>query len=82
MIAKRVSLLHLKDYRIGRIDLTEEDFKDRTRFNRKFQNIVQFAELGQGSLDIKTIVEAGLKSGARYFLIERTTHMPGTHLIV
>lgn len=67
----RVSLLHLKDYRIGRIDLTEEDFKDRSKFSQKFTNIVQFAELGQGSLDIKAIIEAGLKSGAQHFLIEQ-----------
>lgn len=67
----RVSLLHLKDYRVGRMILTDEDLQDHSKFNQKFANLIQFAELGQGSLDIKSIMESGLKSGAQYFLIEQ-----------
>lgn len=69
--AGRISLLHLKDYRIGRMDVTEEDFKDMGKFMHKFTNIIEFAELGEGSLDIQGIMEAGLESGVKYFLIEQ-----------
>lgn len=69
--AGRVSLLHLKDYRIGHIDLTEDDYKDMSKFMYKFTNIIEFAELGEGSLDIQAIIEAGQESGVKYFLIEQ-----------
>ncbi|MED3562077.1 sugar phosphate isomerase/epimerase [Bacillus xiapuensis] len=69
--AGRVSLIHLKDYRIGRMDVNEEDFKDMSKFMQKFTNIIEFAELGQGNLDIKGIIEAGVESGVQYFLIEQ-----------
>ncbi|MGG1574502.1 sugar phosphate isomerase/epimerase family protein [Fictibacillus sp. NRS-1165] len=67
----RISLIHLKDYRIGRIEMTEEDYKEPSKFSQKFTNIIEFAELGKGSLDIKGIIEAGLDSGVQYFLIEQ-----------
>lgn len=67
----RVSLLHLKDYRIGPMDLTNLDFKDMTQFMQRFTDVVQFAEIGEGSLDMKAIIEAGLESGSQYFLIEQ-----------
>ncbi|MEH7093571.1 sugar phosphate isomerase/epimerase family protein [Neobacillus vireti] len=69
--AGRVSLIHLKDYRIGNMNVSEEDFKDMSKFMQKFTNIIEFAELGQGNLDIKGIIEAGVKSGVQYFLIEQ-----------
>lgn len=69
--AGRVSLIHLKDYRIGHMDLTEEDYKDHSKFNQKFTNIIEFAELGEGNLNIKEIMEAGLESGVQYFLVEQ-----------
>ncbi|WNS40758.1 sugar phosphate isomerase/epimerase [Paenibacillus sp. MMS20-IR301] len=69
--AGRISLLHLKDYRIGRMETTEADFKDMSKFMYKFTDIIEFAELGQGSLDIKGIMEAGTASGVKYFLIEQ-----------
>lgn len=67
----RVSLLHLKDYRIGQLDVTEEDLKDLKNFMFKFTNTIEFAEIGEGNLDIPAIMEAGLESGAQYFLIEQ-----------
>ncbi|MEH7547682.1 MULTISPECIES: sugar phosphate isomerase/epimerase family protein [Bacillaceae] len=69
--AGRVSLIHLKDYRIGNMNVSEEDFKDMSKFMQKFTNIIEFAELGQGNLDIKGIIEAGIESGVQYFLIEQ-----------
>ncbi|WEG14714.1 sugar phosphate isomerase/epimerase [Pullulanibacillus sp. KACC 23026] len=67
----RVALIHLKDYRIGQIDLSGNDSQKPGGFHHQFTNIIQFAELGQGNLDIKAIIEAGLQSGAQYFLIEQ-----------
>ncbi|WP_273127057.1 sugar phosphate isomerase/epimerase family protein [Bacillus weihaiensis] len=67
----RTSLIHLKDYRIGHLDVTEDDLKDRGEFWTKFTNVIEFAEVGQGRLDFKGIIEAGLKSGSKYFLIEQ-----------
>ena len=69
--AGRISLLHLKDYRIGQMDLSEVDFKDMAKFMQIFTNTIEFAELGEGNLDINAIIEAGLESGAQYFLVEQ-----------
>lgn len=66
----RVRLLHLKDYRIGALDL-EAIGKDRSAFTQAFSNVVEFAEVGEGSLPMKEIIEAGLESGSEYFLIEQ-----------
>ncbi|KKK37509.1 sugar phosphate isomerase [Mesobacillus campisalis] len=68
----RVSLLHLKDYRIGQMDLSDVDFqKDMAKFFQAFTNTIEFAEVGEGNLNIKAIIEAGLESGAEYFLVEQ-----------
>ncbi|CAM4222353.1 sugar phosphate isomerase/epimerase [Paenibacillus alkaliterrae] len=69
--AGRISLIHLKDYRIGQLDLSDIDFKDMGKFFQKFTNLIEFAEVGEGNLDIKGIIEAGLESGAQYFLVEQ-----------
>ncbi|WP_211746137.1 sugar phosphate isomerase/epimerase [Paenibacillus sp. Marseille-Q4541] len=69
--AGRVSLIHLKDYRIGHLDLSDDDFKDMSKFMNKFTNIIEFAELGEGNLDIQAIIEAGHESGVEYFLVEQ-----------
>lgn len=70
----KVELIHLKDYRIGH--LTPEAMEafragDNAKFQQSFHNLVQFAELGQGSLDLKGIIEQSLESGVRYLLVEQ-----------
>lgn len=67
----RVALLHLKDYRIGDLDVKEDDLNDMAKFFDKFTNLIEFAEVGEGNLDMKAIMDAGLESGAKYFLIEQ-----------
>lgn len=67
----RIALLHLKDYRIGKLNINEDDFKDIPKFFNKFTNLIEFAEVGEGNLDIPAIMAAGLASGAQYFLIEQ-----------
>ncbi|WP_284646492.1 sugar phosphate isomerase/epimerase family protein [Paenibacillus silviterrae] len=69
--AGRVSLIHLKDYRIGPVNMDFLETGDMSKFRENFHNIIQFAELGEGSLDFKSIIEAGLESGAQYFFVEQ-----------
>lgn len=72
--AGKVDLIHLKDYRVG--DIPEEAFAsldegDVMTFYNAFTNIIEFAELGQGSMDYKPIIEQALESGVRYMLVEQ-----------
>ncbi|MEK3889198.1 sugar phosphate isomerase/epimerase family protein [Bacillus sp. FSL K6-3431] len=67
----RISLLHLKDYRIGSLDMGALKKNDMQQFFQDFANVIEFAEVGEGSLDMKEMIEAGLKSGVQYFLIEQ-----------
>lgn len=66
----RIRLLHLKDYRIGEVKMPEGEF-DAKAFMTAFSNIVEFAEVGEGTLPIKECIEAGLAGGSEYFLIEQ-----------
>lgn len=68
----RIRLLHLKDYRIGEVKMPEGDF-DVQKFMAAFNDIVEFAEVGEGSLPVKECIEAGLEGGSEYFLIEQDT---------
>ncbi|MFO8069959.1 MAG: sugar phosphate isomerase/epimerase [Alkalibacterium sp.] len=70
----KVDLVHLKDYRIAQ--LPDEAFValekgDNETFMLAFTNVVQFAELGEGTLDLPGIIEQSIKSGARYLLVEQ-----------
>ena len=69
-----VDLVHLKDYRIGQIPSTAFEALqagDYQGFMAAFTGIVQFAEIGEGNLDFKAIIEQSLSSGAKYLLIEQ-----------
>lgn len=68
--AGRIRLLHLKDYRIGQFKMPEGPF-DAQKFMGAFSNIIEFAELGEGSMPIKECIEAGLAGGSEYFLVEQ-----------
>lgn len=63
----RVDLVHLKDYRIVFPDVqpTPELFHK--------EQCIQFAEIGEGNLDIAGIIEASLKAGAIFLPIEQDT---------
>lgn len=74
--AGRIRLLHLKDYRIGEMPMPEGglDFSNREaigKFMSAFTSIVQFAEVGEGTLDTPACIEAGLAGGSEYFLVEQ-----------
>ena len=68
----RIRLLHLKDYRIGEVKMPEGPLDPKT-FMAAFTNVVEFAEVGEGTLPIKECIEAGLAGGSEYFLIEQDT---------
>ena len=40
-------------------------------FQQQFAGAVQFAEVGEGTLDMGAIIEQSLSSGARYFFVEQ-----------
>ena len=65
--AGRIRLLHLKDYRIGDFVMPE----DRKEFMNAFAGVVQFAEVGEGTLPIEACIQAGLDGGSEYFLVEQ-----------
>jgi sugar phosphate isomerase/epimerase len=69
-----VDLVHLKDYRIGQLPATafeSLEAGDSPAFMRSFEGVVQFAEVGEGNLDFKAIIDQSLTSGAKYLLIEQ-----------
>ena len=69
-----VDLVHLKDYRVGALDPSVLDFLakgDIAGFMDGFNNLIEFAEVGEGNLDFHAIIEAGKNSGAKYFLVEQ-----------
>lgn len=68
--AGRIRLLHLKDYRIAPIVLPEGPFDPKT-FMGAFTDNIQFAEVGEGNLPMKEIIDTGLACGSEYFLIEQ-----------
>lgn len=65
----RIRLLHLKDFRIAEVEMPEK-FEIKS-FMAAFNNVVQFAELGTGSLPIKECMDLALDCGSEYFLIEQ-----------
>ena len=73
--AGRIRLLHLKDYRIAAMEAEPDtDFSTKEGMMKAYaamNNIVQFAEVGEGTLDIPGCIEAGLAGGSEYFLVEQ-----------
>jgi sugar phosphate isomerase/epimerase len=72
--AGRVRMVHLKDYRIGEIRPAAFEALaagDRAAFMREFSDVVQFAEVGEGNLDFRSIVPVAVASGAEFLLVEQ-----------
>ncbi len=72
--AGRTALVHLKDYRVGAISdeaFASLDAGDVAAFYSAFTNVIEFAELGQGSMNFKPIIEKALETGVRYLLVEQ-----------
>lgn len=66
----RVRMQHLKDYRVILPDFKASSSTLSTA-ESLFGSIEQFAEVGEGTLDMPAIIEAGLESGSEYFMIEQ-----------
>lgn len=65
-----LDLVHLKDFRIAPVPLGVLDgTEDLLEFWER--SIVQFAEVGQGNLDWRPVIEQGIASGASDLLIEQ-----------
>lgn len=72
--AGNTAMVHLKDYRIGTLDASAFellDAGDMSGFMTKFKDVVQFAEVGEGSLDFPSIIEHAQAAGAQYLLVEQ-----------
>ena len=73
--AGRIRPLHLKDYRV--VPMTVPEGADLStpegmaKVYAQMSNIVQFAEVGEGTLDIPACIQAGLNGGSEYFLVEQ-----------
>jgi sugar phosphate isomerase/epimerase len=66
--------VHLKDYRIGQLPSSAMELLaagDFAGFMTSFTGVVQFAEVGQGTLDWQRIIEQATASGAQYLLVEQ-----------
>ncbi len=73
-LAGSVDLVHLKDFRVSLPPA--EAFEaladgDRSAVQQHLTQPVQFAEVGQGTLDWAAIVRAGIDAGAAHLLIEQ-----------
>lgn len=70
----RVAMVHLKDYRIGTIPadvFAALEAGDSAAFMTAFTGIVQFAEVGEGTLDFPAIIAEATDSNAEYLLVEQ-----------
>ncbi|PWJ54425.1 Sugar phosphate isomerase/epimerase [Quadrisphaera granulorum] len=70
----RVDLVHLKDYRVAAPTpevLEQVSSGGPEAFQRAFTDLVQFAEVGEGSLDWVEVVPAALDAGAKHLFIEQ-----------
>jgi len=70
----RVAMVHLKDYRIGRLPaeaFAAQAAGDGATFMQHFTGVVQFAEVGEGNLDFPAIVAKSQEIGAEYLLVEQ-----------
>lgn len=69
-----VDLVHLKDYRIGQLDPAALDALaagDVRAFMQAFTGVVQFAEVGEGNLEWREVIDTAIDAGTRYLLIEQ-----------
>ncbi|GIG68774.1 sugar phosphate isomerase/epimerase family protein [Phytomonospora endophytica] len=72
--AGRVAMVHLKDYRIARLDpavFAALDDGDRAPWQEGMAQIVQFAEVGEGNLDWPAIIAAADETGVAHLLVEQ-----------
>ena len=69
--AGRIKLIHLKDYRIKFDSAALAGELSLEKIVAAFTDAVQFAEVGEGNLAMKEIIDTGLACGSEYFLVEQ-----------
>ena len=72
--AGRTELVHLKDYRVGALPESALGLLaagDHAGFLQAFAGLVQFAEVGAGTLDFASIVPEAIAAGAEHLLVEQ-----------
>lgn len=69
--AGRIKLIHLKDYRIKFDSAALAGELSLEKIMAAFSGAVQFAEVGEGNLAMKDIIDTGLACGSEYFLVEQ-----------
>jgi len=69
--AGRIKLIHLKDYRIKLDPAAFAGELSMEKVQAAFSNAVQFAEVGEGNMAMKEIIDTGLACGSEYFLVEQ-----------
>ena len=70
----RVDLVHLKDYKVGKFNMEALKYlkQEKTKeFFQAFVSSVQFAEVGEGTLNFKEIIPEAIKARAKYLLVEQ-----------
>lgn len=71
-LAGSLDLLHLKDYKIYPFgEAVQKAENGEVPMMEYFGGCVHFAEVGEGNLDMKAIIEAGLKAGSKYLIVEQ-----------
>lgn len=67
-LAGRTKIIHIKDYRISQtLDLSG----GMGNIMRSLTDMVQFAEVGEGNLDMKTIIDLAGETGVEHIFIEQ-----------
>ena len=67
----KLELLHLKDYKIVEPNFEGVDMTNMPAVFKAFEDVVRFAEVGEGSLDFVNIIKTGIETGAKYLFIEQ-----------
>jgi sugar phosphate isomerase/epimerase len=70
----RVASVHLKDYRIARVGAgpyAALDAGDESKYSAALSDLVQFAEVGEGTLDMAAIVQACVEQEVPHMFVEQ-----------
>ena len=68
----RLDLLHIKDYKIADPSTEVVDEEYRKALPELFADVVRFAEIGEGNLPIKDIIDVAVNElGTKYLIIEQ-----------
>jgi sugar phosphate isomerase/epimerase len=72
--AGRVAMVHLKDYRIGRMSpdvFVQLERGDPTGVTTALADVVQFAEVGEGNLDFPAIIAEAQRQRVKHLFVEQ-----------